>query len=266
MSKVLQETGSVQPAKVSKQRRPNLVAEQLRELIVRNRLEPGDRLPAEWLVPERLRVSRGTLREALKVLESQGLTRTKTGPGGGVFVASVNSRHAIRLLDNLFLFRSPSIADIYAIRKLLEPELAASVAGKLDDSAIEALQGTIRLYEEEPATAEEEYQQRLAELDFHAELARHCDNRLLGFVCEFLSSLLQDMTVCRDIYSEPNPDLRESGLNYQIRLFRAIRSGNGERARQIMFEHMIEAERYMLEKAAMRDSVRDRKVPDLSDG
>ena len=237
---------------LARPRRPNIVAEQLRELIIRHRLQPGDRLPGEWLLPETLKVSRGTLREALKVLESQGLTRTKTGPGGGVFVESISTRQAIRLLDNLFLFRSPSIADIYAIRKLLEPELAAFVAGKLDETAISALQRTIRLYEDEPATAEEEYAQRLAELDFHAELARNCTNRALGFICEFMSSLLQDMTVCRDIYSEPNPDLRETGLHYQVRLLRAIRAGNSEKAREIMRDHMIEAEKYMLSRAAMR--------------
>lgn len=252
-------TGAIARTEQARPRRPNLVAEQLRELIVQRKLQPGDRLPADWLVPEALKVSRGTLREALKVLESQGLTRTKTGPGGGVFVESITSRHAIRLLDNLFLFRSPSIADIYAIRRLLEPELAASVAGRLDDSAIEALQSTIRLYEDEPATAEEEYAQRLAELDFHAELARNCANRPLGFICEFLSSLLQDMTVCRDIYSEPNPDLRESGLNYQVRLLRAIRTGNGERARKIMHDHMIDAENYMLSRAAMRGEATKRE-------
>lgn len=239
-------------AKPARLRRTQIVAEQLRELIVQNRLRPGDKLPGEWLQPPTLKVSRGTLREALKVLESQGLIRTKTGPGGGVFVASISTQQAIRLLDNLFLFRSPSIADIYAIRKLLEPELAAVVAGNLDETAIQSLQGTIRLYEDEPETAEEEYGQRLAELDFHAELARHCSNRALGFICEFMSSLLQDMTVCRDIYFQPNPELRDTGLHYQVQLLRAIRAGNREKAREIMHNHMIDAEKYMLASAAMR--------------
>lgn len=246
-------TGATLHREQVRPRRPNVVAEQLRELIVKNGLKAGDRLPGDWLLPDKLKVSRGTLREALKVLESQGLIRTRSGPGGGVFVAAISTSQAIRLLDNLFLFKSPSIADIYAIRKMLEPELAAAVAGKLDEAAIETLQRTIRLYEDEPATAEEEYAQRIAELDFHAELARLCSNRALGFICEFMSSLLQDMTVCRDIYSKPNPSLRETGLNYQIRLLRAIRAGNADKAREIMREHMIEAEKYMLARAAMRN-------------
>ena len=110
----------------------------------------------------------------------------------------------------------------------------------------------IRLYEAEPATAEEEYQQRLAELDFHAELARQSDNEILGFVCVLLLSLLREMTVCREIYSRPNPELRERGLHYQVQLLRAIKAGEAERARTIMRRHMEEAERYMLASAAMR--------------
>lgn len=238
--------------RVKKLKRPNLVARQLREKIIGHRLSPGDRIPADWLMPELLGVSRGTIREAMKVLEFQGLTRTKTGPGGGVFVSEVVPGEAIQLLDNLFLFKAPSISDIYSIRKKLEPELAASVAGKLSGSAMEALQSTIRLYEEEPGTAEEEYRQRLAELDFHAELAQHCDNALLSFICKFLVSLLRDMTVCREIYRKPNPALRETGLHYQVQLLRAIKSGNSEKARQIMGDHMVEAERYMLESATIR--------------
>src|SRR3546814_6338864 len=77
--------------------------------------------------------------------------------------------HAIRLLDNLFLHRQPSIADIYSIRRELEPLLAASLAGKLTPSAFALLQAKIRLYEDEPATAEEEYRQRMAELEFNDE-------------------------------------------------------------------------------------------------
>ncbi len=236
-------------ASLRRPKRPDIIAGKIREMIVAQRLSPGDRVPQEWLLPETHGASRGTLREALKVLEFQGLTTSKTGPGGGVFVSSVGADQAIRLLDNLFLFQPPSIADIYAIRKQLEPELAASVAGRLSDEAFAALRETIRLYEAEPATAEEEYRQRLAELDFHLELARRSENVLLGFVCIFLVSLLRDMTACRAIYRQANPTLRETGLDYQIRLLRAIRAGDGERARRIMRDHMVAAEAYMLERA-----------------
>ncbi len=235
-----------------KKRRPERTADIIREKIIEHQLSPGDRIPSDWVAPETLGVSRGTLREALKVLEFQGLIATKSGPGGGIFVSAVAADDAIQMLGNLFLFKAPSISDIYAIRKKLEPELAAGLAGKLTQENIGNLQATIRLYEDEPKTAEEEYSQRLAELDFHAGLAHHCENEPLGFICKFLVSLLRDMTVCREIYREANPELRETGLHYQIRLLRAIKHGRREDAYQIMHEHMIEAEKYMLEMAAIR--------------
>ncbi|HEY9056210.1 MAG TPA: FCD domain-containing protein [Aurantimonas sp.] len=240
-----------------RRKRPDIIADQLRELIVANGLRPGDPIAPEWFHSQDLRASRGTLREALKILEFQGLITSKTGPGGGIFVSSVSPDQAIRLLDNLFLFEQPSIANIYALRKWVEPELAASVAGKLSPDGFAALQSTIRLYEDEPTTAEEEYAQRLAELDFHEELTRHCDNPLLAFIGRFLLSLLREMTVCRAIYQEPNPGLRETGLHYQVRLLRALKAGDPELCRMIMRGHMIEAEKYMLERAAVR--VRPRK-------
>ena len=232
-----------------RRKRPDIIADKVRDMIIAQRLVPGDRVPHEWLSPQTHGASRGTLREAQKILEIQGLTTSKTGPGGGVFVSRVGADQAIRLLDNLFVFQPPSIADIYAIRKQLEPLLAASLAGKLSPDAFAALQETIRLYEDEAKTAEQEYAQRLAELDFHVELARRADNALLGFVCIFLVSLLRDMTTCRAIYQEANPTLRETGLNYQIRLLRAIKAGDAERAFEVMREHMIAAEAYMLERA-----------------
>ncbi|MBO6718550.1 MAG: FadR family transcriptional regulator [Rhizobiaceae bacterium] len=243
-------------AAVRRRKRPDTVAEQIRELIIDNGLMPGDRVPPGWIDPETWHVSRGTLREALKILESQGLTVSKTGPGGGVFVSSVEAEYAISLLDNLFLHEQPSIADIYAIRKELEPRLAASLAGRLSPEAFASLQATVRLYEDEPVTAEEEYQQRLSELDFHEELAKLCENRLLGFLCRFLVSLLRDLAVCRDIYRQHNPELRETGLHYQVALLRAMKAGDAERAAALMRDHMIAAETYMLARAEIRRRAR----------
>ncbi|WP_244491164.1 FadR/GntR family transcriptional regulator [Paramesorhizobium deserti] len=247
------------PAVIRRRKRPDAVADQIRDRIVEHGLSPGDRLPHEWIEPETWHVSRGTLREALKILESQGLTLSKTGPGGGIFVASVETEQAIRLLDNLFLHKPPTIADIYAIRKELEPLLAASLAGKLAPSAFASLQANIRLYEDEPATVEEEYRQRMAELDFHDELARLCENRLLGFLCRFLVSLLRDMAVCREVYQQHNPVLRETGLHYQVALLRAIKAGDAGRAAAIMREHMITAEAYMLERTEIRRGYRSKR-------
>lgn len=237
-----------------RKKRSDLLAEHIRDRIVAAGLKPGDRIPGEWMQEAEARASKGTMREAFKALETQGLITTRTGPGGGTFVTALSSDQAMRLLSNLFLFHQPTIAQIYALRKLIEPELAASLAGRLDAADYAELQATIRLYENEPETAEEEFRQRIAELDFNSVLASCAGNQLMGFICVFLHSLLRDMTVCRRIYAKPNPKLRETALNHQVRLLRALKRGDVEAARAIMHDHMLEAERYMLANADIRAS------------
>ncbi|AJY48105.1 transcriptional regulator [Martelella endophytica] len=239
------------PFSERKRKRPDIIADTLRERMIEANMHPGDRIPSEWLDPASLGASRGTVREALKILEFQGMIASKTGPGGGVFVRSVKPSEAIQMVTNLFLQEPPSIANIYALRKKLEPELAADAARDLPFDALQGLQETIRLYQKKPETTEEEYVQRLAELDFHAELARHATNPVLGFTCGLLLNLLRDLAECRAIYQTRNPGLRESGVFYQIELIKAIGARDRTRARDIMTEHMIEAEAYMLARARL---------------
>lgn len=225
--------------------RPTEISERLKDSIVERGLKPGDRLPQERELMAQFKASKSTIREALGALQAQGLVRTRTGPGGGAFVSAIDADRAMELLGNYFFFNQPGIGDIYAVRKLLEPELAASVVGHLREQDFERLHNTVRLYDHTPANQGEEYRQRLAELDFHTVLAELCPNRVLGFICGFLQNLLRNLSICRRIYDKPNPQLRESGLSYQIRLLSAFNDGDADAAREIMFQHMCAAQEYM---------------------
>lgn len=242
------------PAEEPKRRgkkRSLAIADEIKDWIVLHGLKPGDRLPGERELIESFQASKGTIREALRALETQGLVRSRTGPGGGTFVGTLSESRAMELLGNYFFFRNPTIGDIYALRRILEPELAASIIGRLDDADFKRLERTMQIYLEPPQDLEEERLQRHAELDFHAILVDYCPNPVLGFMCRFLQSLLRELTVCKRIYEEPIPDLRESGLSYQVRLLRALRRGDAGAAREIMFEHMCTAQRYMEEREAV---------------
>lgn len=232
-------------------KRTDDIAERVKDLIVEQSLAPGDRLPNEKELIDRFQASKSTVREALKSLETQGLIRSRTGPGGGTFVASLSGSRAMELLGNYFFYRQPSIGDIYAVRINLEPELAASVVGHMREEDYRRLQDTMQLYAQSPRDRQEEYRQRLAELDFHSVLAELCPNPVLGFMCGFMQNLLRNLTICRRIYGEPNPELRESGLHYQFQLIRALRDEDAEAARRIMREHMEQARRYMEDTEAV---------------
>lgn len=226
-------------------KRTAVICEEIKDWIVAQRLKPGDPLPQERALIERFRASKGTMREALRSLEAQGLVTTRTGPGGGVFVAALEESRAMELLGNYFFFRQPSIADIYTVRCQLEPELAASLVGRLGDADYRRLEETMRVYDHPAETVGEEYRQRMAELEFHTALTELSPNPVLGFMCGFLQNLLRDLTVCRRIYDRPNPELRETGLSYQIRLIEALKAGDAESVRSIMYKHMLSAWRYM---------------------
>jgi len=225
--------------------RPVRVADEIKNWVVERDLQQGDKLPNETEMIALFGVSKGTVREAMRILEAQGLIVTRTGPGGGSFVDKVSAERARSLLANYFYFQNLSIADIYQMRRALEPELVASLAGHLTDAQLAEMEVLAARYPEPAQSAEEEKEQHIASLDFHARLAEFSGNALLGFVISFMARVLTDMTIYRKLYEPPNHELWRRGREHQMRLVEALRHGKGEEARRIMASHMQGAEEQM---------------------
>lgn len=222
----------------TRQSRPVQVAEAIKDWVVERGLRAGDRLPGEAELIAQFSMSKGTIREAMRILEAQGLVRTRTGPGGGSFVHEVSRQRAKALLGNYFYFRNLTIGDIYQVRLALEPEMAASMAGVLPGSVLARLEANIAEYSEPSKSVDEERAQHVASLRFHAILAEHAGNPLLGFIIDFMVNLLSDLTVYRKLYAPPNVELWARGRDYQARLLMALREGDAGAARAIMKAHM----------------------------
>ena len=235
----------------SRRTRPLHVADAIKDWVVERGLQPGDRLPGEADLIDRFGMSKGTIREALRLLQAQGLVVTKTGPGGGSFVGEVTKDRAHALLANYFYFRNISIDDIYQVRILLEPEIAASLAGKLSEDQIAELEGIMLDYAAPAANAEEERLQHVASLRFHARLAEFAENALLGFFIGFMAQILTDLTVYKRLYAKPNHQLWKEGRDHQLDLIEALRSGDATRARATMRAHMAMARRLMEDQEAV---------------
>lgn len=222
----------------TRQSRPVQVAEAIKDWVVEQGLQAGDRLPGEAELIEQFGMAKGTIREAMRVLEAQGLIKTRTGPGGGSFVHEVSRQRAKALLGNYFYFKDLTIDDIYQLRLTLEPELAAALAGELSDDVLELLEKNIDEYSQPAATLDEEREQHVSSLRFHAILAEQANNPLLGFIIDFMVNLLTDLTVYRRLYSPPNIELWKQGLDHQQQLVVALREGDAEQARLVMADHM----------------------------
>lgn len=104
------------------------VVDQIQETILSGRLTPGDSLPAERELKEMLQVSRGTLREALRVLEQKGLISIKLGVGGGAIVQDPSFDQVGESLAMLIRMQKVSLGHLAEFRKGVEGDIAALAA------------------------------------------------------------------------------------------------------------------------------------------
>lgn len=232
-------------------KRSDQIADGLRERILSGELPPGARLESESALSARLSTSKWTLREALKSLETQGLVRVKSGPGGGASVTEVSAATANELLWNFCFSRDLSVPDIYALRKLLEPALAREVTPLLDAAALERLSATAGRCCSDRRDGRG-VSEREDELNFHNLLAAASPNPLLRFLVEFLNGLLLKVVAAQHL--DPaltGVDINYHGHDYHLELIEAFRECDAERAGRLMFDHMEAAERYMAELTAL---------------
>ncbi len=108
------------------------VVEQIQEAIFDGRLKAGDILPAERELKAMFKVSRGTLREALRVLEQKGLIQIRLGVGGGSVVKQVNSEQVSESLGLLIRSQQVALNHLAEFREDLEGIVAARAARRCD--------------------------------------------------------------------------------------------------------------------------------------
>ena len=238
----------------ARRKRTDQIADEIKKTIINDNLVPGDRLPQEKDLTTRFAAGKGTVREALKSLEVQGLIRTRTGPGGGAFIESMSETRAMSLLSNYLFTRQLSISDIYSLRKALEPVVAVSAIENMDEAGFDQIQKLISVYDRDPANDQERWDQLMAELDFHGVVASYSDNVLLAFICHFLQRLLKDLAVCKKIYKRQEPIERSEGIALQTRLIDAMRRRDAQQVEQVMREHMHHAEKTMVALRATLDT------------
>jgi DNA-binding FadR family transcriptional regulator len=120
-----------------------LVASHLRRQIVRGELKEGDALPPESALMEQFAVSRPTLREAFRVLESEALISVRRGARGGARVHAPDGDVAAQYAGLVLQFRGATLADVYAARKAIELAALAALANRRSDSVLKPLLANI---------------------------------------------------------------------------------------------------------------------------
>jgi GntR family transcriptional regulator, transcriptional repressor for pyruvate dehydrogenase complex len=226
--------------------KPQLIADELRALIVSGELTEGDSLGREPDLVERFGVSRPSLREALRILEAEGLITVLRGVRGGVVVHEPDERMTARTAALLLQARNVSLADVFEARSLLEPIAARVIA------TMRGRRATIRelreLIKKEEAVVEDPDQFGIANAAFHERLVSLAGNQTLSIVAEMLNEI-----VARAVTAVSQADdvvgslrIRRRGIRSQEHLLKLLEAGDGEQAEEHWRSHMQVVGRVML--------------------
>jgi DNA-binding FadR family transcriptional regulator len=210
------------------------VYDQLRELIMQGELERGQRLPGEAALAREFGVSRGTVREALRLLTAHNLIRTAKGAGGGSFVTLPTVDHVseifqanIRLLSES---REVTAEEMLETRELLEPFAARMAAGRRNQDDLERLQACII---DDPLELGTE-RQHSSNNAFHRALLQASGNTLLAIAAQPVFGILQTNMRRSEIdhatLARVNDDHRD--------ILDAVNRGDAEAAERHMHEHL----------------------------
>ncbi|WP_407972620.1 FadR/GntR family transcriptional regulator [Burkholderia pyrrocinia] len=224
-------------------KRGDQVAELIKRRINDGQARPGKRLDKEAELQQQFNVSRGSIREALKALEVQGLVSLSTGPDGGATITRVPLARAFQSLQNYLFFESITLEDIYAVRRTLEPMVAAGAVPYLSDADFEALERSVSVCGPFEARHEEALDQRHEDIHFHDVLAAAHPNAFLRSLCQIINQMLHTLVIVAGNVTQR--DYQAFGRN-TVAAHRAIleaaRRRDSDAVAQLMAVHMDEAE------------------------
>lgn len=166
-----------------------MIAAHLRRQIVSGELQEGDALPSEANLMEQFGVSRPTLREAIRILESERIIRVKRGARGGAYVLVPDSAAAGQYAGTLLQYRGTTLADLHGARAQLESACVGVLARKRTAADLRELDKSL-------ATGGELMNDPVAygvrhELQFHRQLVDLAGNQTMAVLLDMLFSIVE---------------------------------------------------------------------------
>lgn len=216
----------------------DVVADQMRELILNGPLMPGDRLPSDEVLAKRFGVSKTSVRQALRQLEQQGMVEIRKGMHGGVFVAAADGRAMAQSLKLLLRLRRVPLEHMKEVRLLIEPRIARHAAERADPAWLEKMERAVQGMKTHLHS-----QARFEKFDemFHQLLGDIQDNPILEFMATALVEVMRESFTgidCGEV-------IRRRLARAHERVFKAIRRGDVAGAERAMLDLINGSTRWM---------------------
>jgi GntR family transcriptional regulator, transcriptional repressor for pyruvate dehydrogenase complex len=207
------------------------VVEQIEEAVLSGRLKPGSRLPSERDMMTQFGVSRSTVREALRVLQSNGMVQSRAGDPRGPEVLPPSSSALQKSMSRLARAESMSLAELLQFRMLLEGsayQLAAHLR-TVDqlaemEAALDAMTSAVDVGYAEFSTAD---------VAFHDAVARATQNSLIVVCSNVVRGVVVDLITDRLAHAPDRQALMRTYLKHHSEVLQAIRAGDGALASRL---------------------------------
>jgi DNA-binding FadR family transcriptional regulator len=212
---------------------------QIAERVKLGELRPGDRLPSERDLAAQMRISRPTVREALKTLAEAGVLEIRRGQSGGAIVAGELVPR--ELLRSRYEIRVGEVSGVLEARRLIEPRVAQLAAVHAGEDDFAAMQETIDRQRKLAARTNFLEQEDLflqLDLKFHIAIARATRN---STVVTLMRSLFRRLEIARDmaVHGDTVP---EWVIEIHERTLAAVRAANFAEIDSVMDEHLSQLE------------------------
>jgi GntR family transcriptional repressor for pyruvate dehydrogenase complex len=213
------------------------IVRQVKQMIAEGRLTSGDQLPPERDLAEKFVVSRTSVREALRALESLGLVEIR--PGEGTFVRQMSVEALIEPLALVMASQREALSELFEARRLLEPALASLAATRATPDDIHEMERILEEQAREVAAGKTGLAQDAA---FHAAIGAAAHNRAITRIAHAIMDLLAQSR--EESLNTPGRPTR-SHQDHR-RIMTAIRSRDEAAAARAMRDHLEAVEGLVL--------------------
>ena len=205
----------------------------IKDMLENGRLKSGDQLPGERELSEVFQVSRSSVREALRTLETQGFLESRQGDG--TYIASRPVESLVSPLASVIFSEKDSQMELFEMRRLIEPQLAYLAAERATQEEIAMMEQALVLQEEAVAKGETGTD---VDKSFHYIMAKATKNKVLLRLTDSMRDLLAES---RDKYLQVEGRPGKS-ISRHRQVLDAIKARDGELAAQVMLEHVMDIE------------------------
>jgi len=212
----------------------DVLADLLREKILKGELREGADLPAERDLGVQSGLSRASVRETLRILEGEGLITTRIGRNGGSTVARPNTESIERSVGIYIRGLGIRLEAVLETRLAIEPPSARFAAMHRTEEDLAEIEKCQAKLEHASEIGDVEAYVR-ANLDWHVQVVRASHNELL---IAFISAISQSVYVATDIEGFNSSEVRDAVIRAHRRVAEAIHAGDGDAAARRMARHV----------------------------